>query len=298
LLIGETDHHHGPPPLTKRQCLWSTRVNARSPDSHSSDDPWIALAIGNSRLHWAQFNGEFLQRTWDTPHVSTADVQRLIASQFTATPHCSTADPLPLYIASVVPHQSQLWHGYPAMHRITLDNVPLKGLYPTLGIDRALALWGAIVTVGSPVLVIDAGTALTFTGADAAHQLVGGAILPGVGLQFHSLNQATAALPDVSAKTLMPQNLLPQRWALNTDDAIASGILYTVLAGLRDFVESWWQQFPASPVMLRGGDSDRLHHYLTASAPDLAIKLSIAPHLIFEGMRAVKGRQGDKGICE
>ena len=256
----------------------------------SSSKPWFALSIGNSRLHWAQFTGNDLQRTWDTPHLSHRDVQELLATQFSQKNS--------LYLASVVPQQTQLWHAYPAARVITLEHVPLQGLYPTLGIDRALAVWGAIDTVGSPVLVIDAGTALTFTGAagdeTAGDCLIGGAILPGLGLQFHTLNQATAALPDVSAATLADQQPLPPRWALNTTDAIASGILYTLLAGLHAFVDDWWQQFPDSKILLRGGDGDQLHSYLTAYAPALASQITIEPNLIFWGMRSVK-RLKDEG---
>ena len=245
----------------------------------TSSEQWLALSIGNSRLHWAQFTGNDLQRTWDTPHLSHGEVQALLATLFTQRPS--------LYLASVVPQQRQLWQAYPAAHVITLEQVPLQGLYPTLGIDRALAVWGAIDTVGSPVLVIDAGTALTFTGA-ASDRLMGGAILPGLGLQFHTLNQATAALPDVSATTLASPQPLPPRWALNTTDAIASGILYTLLAGLHAFVADWWQQFPDSKILLRGGDRDRLHSYLTTYAPTLASQITIEPHLIFWGMRRVR----------
>ncbi|PSB23773.1 pantothenate kinase [Stenomitos frigidus] len=252
----------------------------------SSSDSWLALSIGNSRLHWAQFTGNDLQHTWNTPHFSATDAQQCLAS---LTPNA------PLYIASVVPQQSQLWQAYPSAHVITLEQVLLQGLYPTLGIDRALAVWGAIDTVGSPVLLIDAGTALTLTGA-AGDRLVGGAILPGLRLQFQSLNQATAALPDMGTANLTVQHPLPPRWAANTADAIASGILYTLLAGLQAFVDDWWQQFPDSPVMLRGGDSDRLHSYLTAYAPALARQITIEPNLIFWGMRKVRGeRLKDEG---
>jgi type III pantothenate kinase len=250
----------------------------------SSSESWLALSIGNSRLHWAQFTGNDLQHTWDTPHLADTDVHQLLSTRFSQKPN--------LYMASVVPQQSQLWQAYPSAHVITLEQIPLQGLYPTLGIDRALAVWGAIDTVGSPVLVIDAGTALTFTGA-ADDRLVGGAILPGLGLQFHTLNRATAALPDVSTANFAGQHPLPPRWALNTADAIASGILYTLLAGLHTFVEAWWQQFPDSPIMLRGGDGDRLHSYLTAYAPALASQITIEPHLIFWGMRRVR-RESEK----
>ena len=165
---------------------------------------WLALAIGNSRLHWAWFVGETLQQAWDTDHPLTAAVEHLAPHWHTQKwltkilPHshhpnslCAFAPlreqnsklTLPLYLASVVPSQTALWQTYPNVHIITIDQLPLQGLYPTLGIDRALALWGAGETWGWPMLTIDAGTALTFTGADAERRLVGGAILPGLGLQ-------------------------------------------------------------------------------------------------------------------
>ncbi|MCY7390702.1 MAG: type III pantothenate kinase, partial [Leptolyngbyaceae cyanobacterium CAN_BIN12] len=113
-------------------------------------DLWTALVIGNSRLHWAEFSGDRLQKTWHTPHVNQDQTQLQHE----------------LWIASVVPSQNHFWQAHPRTHFISLEQVPLQGMYSTFGIDRALALWGAIQTVGGPVLVIDAGTALTFTGAN------------------------------------------------------------------------------------------------------------------------------------
>jgi type III pantothenate kinase len=236
---------------------------------------WLSLAIGNSRLHWAEFVDDRLQRTWHTAHLSTAEVQQHI-QEFE-----ERSSPPELWIASVVPTQNQ-WQSYSRAHLLQREQVPLEGMYPTLGIDRALALWGAITTISSPILVIDAGTALTFTGADGKHTLVGGAILPGLWLQFKALGQGTAALPALPA-----DSPLPPRWARNTPDAIASGILHTVLAGVRSFIADWQQQFPGGAVVLTGGDGDRLHQLLTQQFPELG-EVKIDPHLIFWGCRAVR----------
>ncbi|WP_445240448.1 hypothetical protein [Microcoleus vaginatus] len=37
----------------------------------------IALAIGNSRLHWGLFAGKTLEKTWDTQHLNADTVSRL-----------------------------------------------------------------------------------------------------------------------------------------------------------------------------------------------------------------------------
>ena len=234
---------------------------------------WLGLNIGNSRLHWARFGDDRLEQTWHTPHLAEAEVQQMI-QQLGGTE---------LWIASVVPAQTQLWQQYSSAHLLQLDQIPLRGLYSTMGIDRAFALWGAVTTIGFPVLVIDAGTALTFTGVDGDRSLVGGAILPGLRLQFQALGQGTAALPALPA-----DSALPPRWAINTPDAIASGILHTVLAGVRSFILDWRRQFPDSPVVLTGGDGDRLHQLLMQEFLELGTEIKTDPHLIFWGCRAVR----------
>lgn len=256
----------------------------------------LVLMIGNSRLHWACFVGDTLQEAWDTNHLPAGSQDPLSAiSQLipeASSPlrqilqQSDTQTPLSLYLASVVPDQTKLWQTYPAAKIITLEHLPLLGLYPTLGIDRALAVLGAGETFGYPVLVIDSGTAMTFTGADANKQLIGGAILPGLGLQLQSLAQKTAALP----ATKLPQNL-PQRWAKDTPTAIESGVVYTVLAGIRDFILDWRCQFPDSKIALTGGDSEVLISYIQVQFPEIASQIISDRHLIFWGIRSVTNQR-------
>jgi type III pantothenate kinase len=244
----------------------------------------LALMIGNSRLHWALFIGEALSCSWDTKYLSAEAVQQLAKSQTIDNfPPIPSSPLLPLSLASVVPNQTEIWQTYPNVRIITLDNVPLLGVYPTLGIDRALALWGAGKSWGFPMLVIDGGTSLTFTGANDDHYLVGGAILPGLGLQFATLAQKTGKLPYVE----LPQQL-PQRFALNTSEAIQSGVIYTLLAGVKDFVEAWWRDFPEGNVAITGGDGQLLRNYLQSQFPEIGARLIVEPNLIFWGMGALR----------
>jgi type III pantothenate kinase len=257
---------------------------------------WLALVVGNSRLHWAWFIDATLHHAWDTSYLSPETVQHGLANglNFAAiesaslgiaeAPHLPELSITELWLASVVPAQTKLWQSHFPVRVVTLEQIPLRQTYATLGVDRALAVWGAIVTVGSPVLVIDAGTALTLTGADADHSLVGGAILPGVRLQFQSLGQATAALPWLDVAILQST---PDRWATNTPGAIASGIFHTLLAGIQSFVQDWWQLFPDSAVVITGGDSQRLMDALTIQVPEMAARMTYEPHLIFWGMRSL-----------
>ena len=217
----------------------------------------LCLAIGNSRLHWAWFTAQKLQLSWHTPHLTEAVVNDLIPAYLFPDPVLvNWLSQLPVCLISVVPTQTILWQNYTPLHQITLADIPLQGIYSTMGIDRALVAWGAGTIYGFPCLVIDAGTALTFTGVDDQQQLMGGAILPGLGLQLKSLAAHTSALPTVN---LEPS--LPNRWALDTDTAISSGVVYSVLASLNSFIVDWTQQFPHSQVVVTGGDTLLLEQY-------------------------------------
>ena len=244
---------------------------------------WLGLVIGNSRLHWAFLKGTNLIQVWDTEHIANPVVEEQLPTDVLPDVLIKhLASKLPLYIASVVPLQTALWHSYSPQKILSLEQIPLKRIYPTMGIDRALALLGAGETYGFPCLVIDVGTALTLTGVNDDRALVGGAILPGLTMQLQSLASKTAALPEIQ----LPQNL-PRRWALSTPEAIQSGVIYTILEGVITFIQDWLQQFPVSKIIVTGGDAKLLVNYWKIYAPHLAETVIIDNYLIFEGMKLV-----------
>ena len=248
-------------------------------NTNSSQQDRLFLAVGNSRLHWAWFRGGQLVQNWDTPHLltkieSSAIPPELLSEQLNKQKLTN----IPITLASVVGQQTKLWSGYSNLSAIELSDIKLKNIYATMGIDRALAAWGGGETYGYPCLVIDGGTALTFTGVDKQKQLIGGAILPGLQSQLQTLNQKTAALPQIDIPTT-----LPPRWALDTEGAIASGIIYTLIAGISSFINDWQQQYPDSQIIFTGGDAEILTKYLHLHFPEL--KTICDRHLIFWGIR-------------
>jgi type III pantothenate kinase len=255
---------------------------------------WLSLAIGNSRLHWAWFQGDDLRQTWDTPHFDAATIQWLILSRFNFGRHPELlpkginlptwTTPPDLWIASVVPQQTQFWQQYMQAKTLTLKDIPLKNTYPSLGLDRALALWGAIQLDGGPVLVIDGGTALTLTAADGSKALLGGAIFPGVRSLFQTLKQSTAALPLLEN----PASGLPDRWSCNTLDAIQSGVIYMLTAGLQDYIDDWRTRYPQAPIVLTGGDAVLIQQWLKLRGGEAGSKVvHVAPDLLFAGVKAI-----------
>ncbi len=235
----------------------------------------LALSIGNSRLHFAGLRGDKIEWVAHAPHLrgGLEELPEAILSFLSLS--------LPLYLASVVPQQTEFWQQYPHTQILTLADLPIQGVYPTMGIDRGLALYGAVRRYGAPCVVIDGGTALTLTGGSKGGQFGGGAILPGLGTQFQALYHQTAALPSLSLPLA-----LPERWGHDTNEAIASGILYTVLAGVQDFLSDWATRFPHSAMVVTGGDQSRFLSYWRSRYPESPFSLIGDPYLIFAGIQA------------
>ncbi len=204
----------------------------------------LAIAVGNTRIKAVIFDGD---RKILEEHAHTHDQLPILEAKL------ADRDFERIAIASVVPDLITIWHHLPHTKIITTADVPLQGLYSTMGCDRALATYGAGETYGYPVLVIDAGTAITITGIDANRNLIGGAIVAGLRSQFACLHQNTAVLPNLT----IPK-ILPRRWATDTNSAIQAGIAHILLAGLQAYIDDLRSQFLDSQVIITGGDGDRL----------------------------------------
>jgi type III pantothenate kinase len=260
-------------------------------------DSWIALSVGNSRLHWGLFCHDQLQQICHTPHLNGDTFLPSPPQDGSSWRHIFPFLPPEnlcpeLWIASVVPHQTALWRHYPRVTILERSDIPLQEMYPTFGLDRAIALWQAGTTYGWPTLMIDGGTALTLTGADAVGRLVGGAILPGLELQRRSLYEQTAGLPLAE----QPLAQLPAFWARDTEAAIQSGIVYGAIAGLTLRIEQWRSIYPSTQIVFTGGDANTLVGYLNLghqalNSPKWLHCLTVDSNLIFRGIAALRSKK-------
>ncbi|MCR5843610.1 MAG: type III pantothenate kinase [Oscillospiraceae bacterium] len=82
----------------------------------------------------------------------------------------------------------------------------------------------AAACYGTPVIVIDMGTATTLTAVDRSGSFRGGAIFPGVKLSYGALSAGTSLLPDISI--LPPKKVVGS----NTVDCMRSGAVYGTAA--------------------------------------------------------------------
>lgn len=104
----------------------------------------------------------------------------------------------------------------------------------TIGADLIAAAEGALAQYAPPLVLIDMGTATTFSVLDKSGAFLGGAIAPGVQLGAEALTQRTGLpMTELSA----PQSPLSH----STTDCLCSGIIYGAAAmvdGMLDRLET------------------------------------------------------------
>lgn len=132
--------------------------------------------------------------------------------------------------------------------------VPVTNLYEskqTLGKDRLAAIIGANnMYPGKNVLVVDAGTAITFDFVNYKGEYLGGNISPGLLMRFKALNQFTGRLP-----LLEPADdflLL----AKNTKQAVLSGVINGMIFEIDGYIDSLKDKYKGLITILTGGDAN------------------------------------------
>ena len=120
----------------------------------------------------------------------------------------------------------------------------------TLGRDRLAAAVGAnYLQPGKDLLVIDAGTAITYELIEASGTYVGGNISPGMTTRFRALNHFTKKLPLVSESEHVPLV------GTNTETAIQAGVVNGIVCEMDGYIEMLRLKYPNLLVFLTGGHS-------------------------------------------
>ena len=246
------------------------------------------LLIGNSRWHWAS-QGLDGWRTWHTAPGFGFECAPMAGLRNDGVRLAGWAAVGP------IPDQA----GLDGSARMGLADIPLQAMPPWLGVDRALAGWRAWQLSGSPVLVADAGTALSLTRVDAVGQFVGGRLMAGAALQLRALAEGTAQLPKIGISagiadgmpSVMPDGL----WPMETEAAMGSGVLWGMAGAIALAAQQVWAEQPDCQIWLTGGDGAQLEPLLAAwlgARSGLEGRLQRSPDLALEALAAIRPGPG------
>jgi type III pantothenate kinase len=119
-----------------------------------------------------------------------------------------------------------------------LTPLPIKNCYQTpetLGHDRiAAAVGAAYLCPGQNLLIVDAGSAVTYDFLSAEQGYLGGNIAPGIKMRLTALNQMTKRLPKVEVE---PDALTPL-FGKNTKEAMAAGVVRGLVFEVKGYSET------------------------------------------------------------
>lgn len=112
------------------------------------------------------------------------------------------------------------------------DALPIKTENPNeIGSDLMCNVMAAYTRYKKATLIIDFGTALTFTAVNGQGEILGVNIAPGLKMAIKALSANTSKLPPVEAK--LPSSALGK----NTIHAIQAGVLYGYIGLVKGMIE-------------------------------------------------------------
>lgn len=145
----------------------------------------------------------------------------------------------------------------------------------TLGNDRIAAVTGAFgLYPSTDLLVIDAGTCITYDFINAQGEYKGGGISPGIQMRFNALHTLTSKLPLVSLENDI--HLIGN----STKGSILSGVINGTFAEVDGIIEHYRQLHPNLKVILTGGDTNYFDRKLKNN-------IFAVPNLVLMGLKDI-----------
>ena len=235
----------------------------------------VAIDAGNSRIKW----GCYRDGDWVSTGAATYDELHLLASALAVM-----AMPDRIMISNVAGEQvrrdiSGLLARFPTqLQWITpqRERCGIKNGYADpaqLGSDRWAALIAARRLQRGPVVVVNAGTALTVDALTENGEFLGGLIVPGIKLMMRSLTTGTAHAHALQGEFVA--------FPMNTLDAIYSGAINAAVGSIERIVALLSaREALAASCIVSGGAATILIPHLGASAMEVK-------HLVLEGLVAL-----------
>lgn len=219
-----------------------------------------------------------------------AKPQRLPTSEFTAVALRRILDGHKIgaiIVSSVVPKKNKAITAAAGSARLLFLNPKLDlgvGIdYPrprSIGADRLANAVAVAQLYGSPAIVVDFGTAVTFDVVSPARNYVGGVIAPGLEVMTNYLYQRTALLPKLTLREP------PRAIGKTTREAMMSGAIFGYRGLVREILKQLTaENFPGKkPRLVATGGYAAL---IARKLPEIE---AVHPNLTLEGLRIVANR--------
>ncbi|MFD1736919.1 type III pantothenate kinase [Bacillus salitolerans] len=219
----------------------------------------FVLDVGNTNTVLGVFDKEELKFHWrfETNRNKTEDEYGMLIKSFLAHEGISFSNIKGVIISSVVPPimfaLERMCEKYFRLSPIIVGPGIKTGLnikYENpreVGADRIVNAVAGITLYGSPLIIVDFGTATTYCYINEHKQYMGGAIAPGIAISTEALYSKAAKLPRI--EIARPETIVGK----NTVSAMQAGIVYGYVGQVEGIVSRMKQESKTNPKVIATG---------------------------------------------
>lgn len=241
----------------------------------------LCIDQGNSRTKVALVDGGRIVNAFIYKVFLSADVEQLFSLYPITDSIISSVINIEPSVVNTLQRRSK--------HFVLFDHqtpVPITNRYDspeTLGQDRLAAAVGAkALCPNENLLIIDAGSAITYDYVSAEGEYLGGNIAPGMKMRLTMLQRMTKKLPlvEVNESELIPL------FGKNTREAIAAGVVRGVAYEVKGYMRTLGERVPHYETFLTGGNAPIIMHNVRASRTEER-HLRYEKHLVLVGLNEI-----------
>ncbi|QYF83052.1 type III pantothenate kinase [Brevibacterium sp. PAMC21349] len=151
-----------------------------------------------------------------------------------------------------------------------------------VGADRIVNAVAGIQEYGSPLIIVDFGTATTYCYINEDKQYIGGAIAPGINISTEALYSKAAKLPRIEISR--PEGIIGK----NTVSAMQAGILYGYVGQVEGIVNRIKAQSNLEPTVIATGG------LATLIANESTVIDVVEPFLTLKGLQLIYKRNREQ----
>ncbi len=247
----------------------------------------FVLDVGNTNTVLGVYEGEELKYHWrvETSRNKTEDEYGMVVKALFEHVGLSFRDISGIIISSVVPpimfSLERMCQKYFHLKPLIVGPGIKTGLnikYENpreVGADRIVNAVAGIHLYGSPLIIVDFGTATTYCYIDEDKQYMGGAIAPGITISTEALYSRAAKLPRI--EIARPNDIVGK----NTVTAMQAGIVYGYVGQVEGIVSRMKAQSKVEPKVIATGG------LATLVAKESGIIDVVDPFLTLKGLQLI-----------
>lgn len=213
--------------------------------------------------------------------VNTSDISETILEQTLAGQKFDA-----VLLCSVVPEKAEImerfFSGIPFKRLTHQSELGIQIDYPNpeqIGADRLANAVGVHALYGSPAIVIDFGTAVTFDVVGENATYLGGVISPGLASMTDNLAKRTALLPTIELTE--PRSAIGK----STTEAMQAGAMFGYRGMIKEIIHRLKAEMAGNPVVVAtGGDAELISKGMDEID-------HVCPALTLEGIRIAATQQ-------